>query len=245
MGEMKQRITMVAVATVSLVVTLGLDGCPASASADRFVGSVGSVGNLGFGTSITVVVRDLVGAGSPAGCRVFLDLPRVPPRVTAVIGAGSGTRKPIATFRTIPLGSGATASIILRLPFEYASWVTPRVFSVSCSASPGSPTSAVSGSVVTTLPGGDDAARSTALKTALRVGHLKSTDVRWVELGLTLSRYWLTYAVVTTKIEPGQGVLHWTGTRWRVVSGPRTAYVTCGFSPEIEKQVFGSPVCPS
>jgi hypothetical protein len=76
------------------------------------------------------------------------------------------------------------------------------------------------------------------------VSTLNASDIRWVALGLTRSRFWLTYAVMNTKIEPGQGVLHWTGAQWKVMSTPHTAYITCGFSPQVEKQVFGSPSCP-
>jgi hypothetical protein len=242
---MKIRIATITVATVSLFSTVGLDVGAVSASANRFTGSVIAVGNLGFATSITVSVHELEGTISSARCQVFLDLKRVPKGVAAVIGAGSGTRKLLATLRTGSFGPGVADATLIRLPFEFASWVVPRVFVVSCSPSSGKPMTTVSGTVVTSLPGGDDAARNAALTTALRVGHLTASDVRWVELGLTRSRYWLTYAVVSTKIEPGQGVIHWTGKNWNVVSGPRTAYVTCGFSPAIEKQVFGSPVCPS
>jgi hypothetical protein len=119
-----------------------------------------------------------------------------------------------------------------------------KIFSVGCKAAATKvPSSKISNSILTSLGGGDSAAQFAVIDPLLRQG-FKRQQIKRVNLGITLSKDWLTYAIVNTLTDTGSGVLHWTGSKWLVATGPGTYETNCPLPANIEKKVFNDPPCP-
>jgi hypothetical protein len=233
-------VVVVLVGAASAVIALGQSkSVTVSTSVEKFESS-------GNGTSFRVDVRNTSKVSATESCEVSINLRHLPRSVTSELPDGGGSVLQIANFQTSQIRVHRTFSYNYFLPIEYESWITKKTLSVTChNVSNGSVHNKISNSIVTSLGGGDSGAESAVTNAMVDKGLIKRSQIKSVNLGLTLNKDWLTYAVVNTLTDTGSGVLHWTGSKWIIATGPGTYQTNCPLPANIEKTVFDAPSCPT